>query len=84
MRTKEDKEDRDREIENITGNLMIAQYQVEKLHSTLSAKIGGYYRIHNTKTSAFAFKSNDNSEKWYKVSINVDEMDSEDIEIISD
>jgi hypothetical protein len=62
--------DRDRELENIVGNLMIAQYQVQKIRSKLAGRIGGYYYLHNIETSAFAFKDN---EKWYKVSIRVDE-----------
>jgi hypothetical protein len=63
--------DRDRELENVVGNLMIAQYQVNKLRSKLAGRIGGYYHLHNIRTSAFTFKHN---EKWYKVSIRVDEI----------
>jgi hypothetical protein len=82
MLTREVEGNRDRDLENIVGNLMIAQYQVDKLRSKLVGRIGGYYRLHNIKTSAFAFKYN---EKWYKVSIRVDEKDVDDeIEIISD
>lgn len=72
MQTKEvENIDRDRELENVVGNLMIAQYQVNKLRSKLAGRIGGYYHLHNIRTSAFAFK---NDEKWYKVSIRVDEI----------
>jgi hypothetical protein len=35
-------EERDLELENIVGNLMIAQYQVDKLRSRLSERISGY------------------------------------------
>ena len=50
MQTKEVEGDRDRELENLVGNLMIAQYQVDKLRSKLAGKIGGYYHhFHNTK-----------------------------------
>ena len=73
MQTKEVEGDRDRELENVVGNLMIAQYQVDKLRSKLAGKIGGYYRHpHNIENSTFTFKHN---EKWYKVSIRVDEID---------
>jgi hypothetical protein len=64
-------EDRDLELENIVGNLMIAQYQVDKLRSRLSERVGGYGSASNKKASAHIFKHND---KWYKVTIRVDEM----------
>ena len=81
MQHKEVEGDRDRELENLLGNLMIAQYQVQKIRSKLAGRIGGYYRLHNIKTSAFTFKYN---KKWYKVSIRVDERDTDEIEIIND
>ena len=65
-------EDRDLELENIVGNLMIAQYQVDKLRSRLSERVGGYGSASNKKGSAHIFKHND---KWYKVSIRLDELD---------
>jgi len=64
-------EDRDLELENIIGNLMIAQYQVDKLRSRLSERVGGYGSANNKKGSAHIFKHND---KWYKVTVRVDEM----------
>ena len=67
--------DRDRELEKVVGNLMIAQYQVNKLRSKLAGRIGGYYHLHNIKTSAFTFKHNQN---WYKVSIRVDEISNDE------
>ena len=74
MQTREiDDNSTDRELENIVGNLMIAQYQVDKLRSKLAGKIGGYYyNLDKIETSAFTFKHN---EKWYKVSIRVGEKD---------
>jgi hypothetical protein len=73
MQTKEVEGDRDTELENVIGNLMIAQCQVQKIRSKLAGKIEGYYHhLHNTENSTFAFKDN---EKWYRVSIRVDEMD---------
>lgn len=64
-------EERDLELENIMGNLMIAQYQVDKLRSRLSERVGGYGSAGNKKTSAHIFKHND---KWYKVTLRIDEM----------
>ena len=63
-------EERDLELENIIGNLMIAQYQVDKLRSRLSERIGGYGSASNKKASTNIFKHND---KWYKISMRVDE-----------
>jgi hypothetical protein len=64
-------EDRDLELENIIGNLMIAQYQVDKLRSRLSERVGGYGSAGNKRASAHIFKHND---KWYKITLRVDEM----------
>ena len=64
-------EERDLELENIKGNLMIAQYQVDKLRSRLSERVGGYGSAGNKKASAHIFKHND---KWYKITVRVDEM----------
>jgi hypothetical protein len=62
-------EERDLELENIVGNLMIAQYQVDKLRSRLSERIDGYGSARNKKASVNVFKHN---EKWYKVSTKVE------------
>jgi hypothetical protein len=76
MQTKEVEHiDRDRELENIVGNLMIAQRQVNRLRLKLTGRIGGYYHLHNIKTSAFTFKHNEN---WYKISIRVDEISNDE------
>ena len=64
-------EERDLELENIVGNLMIAQYQVDKLRSRLSERIGGYGSVSNKKASMHIFKHN---EKWYKVTTKVEEV----------
>lgn len=64
-------EERDLELENIMGNLMIAQYQVDKLRPRLNERVGGYGSASNKKASAHMFKHND---KWYKVTVRVDEM----------
>ena len=64
---------RDLELENIAGNLMIAEYQVDKLRYRLSqqVKASTYHSFSNVKTSAHTFKYNG---KWYKVSIKVGEV----------
>ncbi len=60
---------RDTELENIVGNLLIAEYQVEKLRDRLVDKIGGRYtRLVDKKQSVHVFKSHGT---WVKVSINV-------------
>ena len=64
-------EERDLELENIVGNLMIAQYQVDKLRSRLSERVGGYSSASNKKASVHVFK---HDEKWYKVSTNIQEV----------
>jgi hypothetical protein len=75
MQTKEVEGDRDTELENVIGNLMIAQYQVQKIRTKLAGKIEGYHHhFHNTQSSTFAFKDN---EKWYRVSIRVDEISND-------
>ena len=64
------REETDLELENIVGNLMIAQYQVDKLRSRLSERIsGGYGSESNKKASVHVFKHND---KWYKVTTKVE------------
>jgi hypothetical protein len=64
---------RDLELENIAGNLMIAEYQVDKLGQRLSEQVGSgvYHPFGTKKTSAHTFKYNG---KWYKVSIKVEEL----------
>lgn len=68
---------RDMELENIIGNLMIAQYQVDKLRSRLSERVGGYGSAANKKESTHVFK---HGQKWYKVLIKVDEMSVSQLE----
>ena len=70
MQTKLEK--RDFELENLVGNLLIAQYQVERLKERVS---------HNNSTgdrskisqNLFKYKNN-----WYRISINVDQVDLDD------
>ena len=64
---------RDLELENVTGNLMIAEYQVDKLKQRLSQQVRGvgYRSFSNMKTSSHTFKYDS---KRYKVSIKVEEL----------
>ncbi len=73
---------RDIELENIVGNLLIAEYQVEKLKDRLVDKVGGRYtRLTDKKQSVHVFKSNDS---WVKVSINVEKIATEKAHDIQD
>jgi hypothetical protein len=69
----DDDTQRDPELENIAGNLMIAEYQVDKLRHRLSEQVRSavYHSFGIKKTSAYTFKYN---RKWYKVSIKVEEL----------
>lgn len=68
-------EEREQELENIIGNLLIADYQVERLRSRLTEKIRELTSTSSKNKSAYTFKHNS---KWYRVSIRVDEMDTAD------
>jgi hypothetical protein len=69
----DDDTQRDLELENIAGNLMIAEYQVDKLRHRLSEQVRSavYHSFGIKKTSAHTFKYNG---KWYKVSVKVEEL----------
>jgi hypothetical protein len=62
-------EKRDLELENIAGNLFIAEYQVDRLQTRLSNLVYGYgiRMSNNNKASTHVFKHNN---KWYKISHN--------------
>ena len=65
-------EKRDLDLENIAGNLFIAEYQVDKLRTRLADLVYGYRpRMSNNKASTHVFKHNN---KWYKLSLRVDEV----------
>ena len=69
---KEENEVRNRELENIVGNLLIAEYQVAKLRDRVIDRIGNSLPHKARKgISTYMFKNND---KWIKISINVEEM----------
>jgi hypothetical protein len=76
-------EKRDLELENIVGNLLIDEYQVDKLQTRLAKIVYGYgygydydygpQMSHNNKASTHVFKNNN---KWYKISLRIDETDA--------
>jgi hypothetical protein len=65
-------EKRDLDLENIVGNLLIAEYQVDKLQTRLANLIYGYRSrmSNNNKASIHVFKHNN---KWYKISLRIEE-----------
>ena len=66
-------EKRDLELENIVGNLLIAEYQVDRLRSRLADVVSGYRpQMMKNKASTLVFKDNN---KWYKLSLRIDETD---------
>ena len=65
-------EKRDLDLENIVGNLFIAEYQAEKLRTRLADLVYGYRpKMSNNKASTQISKHNN---KWYKLSLRVDEV----------
>jgi hypothetical protein len=66
-------EKRDQELENIAGNLLIAEYQVDKLRARLAGLVDRFRpEMSNNKVSTHIFKHNN---KWYKLSLKIDETD---------
>jgi hypothetical protein len=69
----DDDTNRDLELENIAGNLMIAEYQVDKLRQWLSQQIRGigYRSFSNRKTSSHTFNYDGKS---YNLSVKLEEV----------
>jgi hypothetical protein len=68
--SEEGQEKRDQELENIAGNLLIAEYQVDKLRNRLADFVDGSRpEMSNSKASTHVFKHNN---KWYKLSLSID------------
>jgi hypothetical protein len=73
MQTKKSSEieDRDSELENILGNLLIAEYQVEKLRGRLIDKISSPYSASAVRDgSSYSFKHNG---KWYRIAVRIEQ-----------
>ena len=66
-------DERDFELENIVGNLLIAEYQVDKLRNRLVDKIS-YSGAVIRDGSIFSFRHNN---KWYRLSVRVEQESSE-------
>ena len=70
---------RDKELENIAGNLLVAEHQVERLRERLVSTIGSVHpyvsETDNRKMSSHIFKSNGT---WVKVSVIVEKMTTTD------
>jgi hypothetical protein len=71
----EGEERRDLELENIVGNLLIAEYQVDKLRTRLADLVDGFRpKMRFNKTSGQVFKHNN---EWYKLLLRIDESDAD-------
>ena len=64
--------ERDIELENIVGNLLIAEYQVDKLRTRLAEKVVGRSESSAKNQSVYTFK---NKDKLFRVRIQIDEME---------
>jgi hypothetical protein len=68
-------EKRDLELENIVGNLLIAEYQVERLRTRLVDLVDKFRpetEMRFDKRSTHIFKHNN---RWYKLSLRIDEVE---------
>lgn len=75
---KEELEKRDIELENIVGNLMIAEYQVERLRTRVTERIGAYGYAPDKKVSSHMFK---HGNKWFKISVKVEELAIDKVQV---
>jgi hypothetical protein len=64
-------EKRDIELENIVGNLMIAEYQRDKLQSRLSENTRVFGPRDRMRSSSSIFKKDD---RWYRISLSAEKM----------
>jgi hypothetical protein len=80
-RNDETEEKRDLELENIAGNLLIAEYQVEKLRTRLADLVDKFRpetEMRFNKKSTHIFKHNN---RWYKLSLRIDETDADSVRL---
>lgn len=64
---------RDLELENLVGNLLIAEYQVDRLRTRLGDIVNRYRpQMKQNNASTQVFKHQD---KWYKLSLRIEETD---------
>jgi hypothetical protein len=64
--------ERDTELENIVGNLLIAEYQVDKLRARLAEKVVGRGDGLANNQSVYTFK---NKDRLFRVRVQIDEME---------
>jgi hypothetical protein len=64
-------QEKNRELENLVGNVLVAEYQVQRIKRKMADKITWWYDTKSIKDnrSTFVFWSN---EKWYRVSVEVE------------
>jgi hypothetical protein len=77
MRTDEDQinygNKRDIELENLVGNLLVAEYQVDRLRTRLGDIVNrNRPRMKQNNASTHIFKHQD---KWYRLSLRIEETD---------
>jgi hypothetical protein len=63
----------DRELENLLGNLLITEYQAEKLKERISKHLSNSgSKQKKISENLFKYKNN-----WYRIVIEIDQVDSE-------
>jgi hypothetical protein len=78
-RNDEVEEKRDPELENIIGNLIIAEYQVERLRTRLVDLVDKFRpEMRFNKKSTHIFKHNN---RWYKLSLRIDETGADSVRL---
>ena len=64
---------RDLELENLVGNLLVAEYQVDRLRTRIGDIVNRYRpQKKQNNASTHVFKHQD---KWYKLSLRIEETD---------
>jgi hypothetical protein len=72
-------EKRDLELENIVGNLIIAECQVERLRTRLVDLVDKFRpEMRFNKKSTHIFKHNN---RWYKLSLRIDETGADSVSL---
>ena len=63
----------DRELENLLGNLLITEYQAEKLKERISKHLSNTgSKQRKISENLFKYKNN-----WYRIIIEIDQVDSD-------
>ena len=64
-------DNRDLQLENLVGNVLIAQYQVERLKEKVSQNLG-------TRDLSKISQSLSKYNNWYRITVKVDRVDLDD------